>query len=648
MWCMMLPFLLVILQQLPFLQSMEKCVWYGQHKTDSGQILNKKYDGPPKPANEPIITLLKKQCPHLVSNSTRTCCDEEQLHELISRSKTIGSILGRCPLCVHNLYAYFCEFTCSPNQSDFMEVLSVENDNLINGIKYSVSKPYLDSVINSCKDVSYSSGGQKGLSFVCGSNECTSELLVEQFSVMSPFKTSIFLDDSNYNQSLQVKNVLKCNETYTFPLANLTIPSCACLDCESSCERNCSLNPYPKYSFDLLGFNGYMIISVLVGVALSAVALTSLVFGYSIDATSGQTQYAYANEQTGFISGQSPEISMGRFVNLLSNSYLVLAKLVCRFPITSILQAIILCTILSSGLPRMETSTDPNVIWSISNSRALANTKHFKSRFKEPFFRTTQIILVPKDNEPWLHFVANDFFGVPFSSAFRREVLEQVFKLEDSIQNLRTPSNVSLDSLCIKPLKPVNNNCTILSVTQYFQRNMDLLNRTIGEPYSAPIADFATHLAYCIESPFATLDAKFGASCLGDFGGPVEPLLILGSNGDPRLSAISNTTALVITIPLRDDDEFKDMAMEWEHEFMRFIESSNQDLPFKVIYSTERSIEDEIKRESWTDVNTLVLSYLLMFVYVVIALTLTTVRRDSRRLGVCEKVQKGLLLVVKF
>ena len=60
------------------------------------------------------------------------------------------------------------------------------------------------------------------------------------------------------------------------------------------------------------------------------------------------------------------------------------------------------------------------------------------------------------------------------------------------------------------------------------------------------------------------------------------------------------------------------------HRFLKYIqETVNPDLAKKnitVAFMAERSIDDEIERESAGDVSTIIISYTVMFVYVTIAL----------------------------
>lgn len=80
-------------------------------------------------------------------------------------------------------------------------------------------------------------------------------------------------------------------------------------------------------------------------------------------------------------------------------------------------------------------------------------------------------------------------------------------------------------------------------------------------------------------------------------------------------------TALIITITInnrRDGDELE-KALIWEKHFLDYMKNYRSDL-FNVQYRAERSIEDEIERESQSDIKTVLISYLIMFFYIALAL----------------------------
>ncbi|KAI4905204.1 hypothetical protein NFI96_011036 [Prochilodus magdalenae] len=198
----------------------------------------------------------------------------------------------------------------------------------------------------------------------------------------------------------------------------------------------------------------------------------------------------------------------------------------------------------------------------------------------------------------------------------------KVLDLQTDIENLVADyngENVTLKDICISPLAPYNDNCTILSVLNYFQNSHDVLNHVFHDEFYV-YADYHTHFMYCVSSPVALDDtSKLHDPCLGTFGGPVFPWLALGGYEG---TAYNNATALVITFPVNNylnDTEKLGKALAWEKEFISFMKNySNPNL--NISFSSERSIEDEINRESQSDISTIIISYVIMFVYVSLAL----------------------------
>lgn len=56
---------------------------------------------------------------------------------------------------------------------------------------------------------------------------------------------------------------------------------------------------------------------------------------------------------------------------------------------------------------------------------------------------------------------------------------------------------VTLKDISLAPLAPYNDNCTILSVLNYFQNSHAVLDHTIGDEFYV-YADFHSHFLYCV------------------------------------------------------------------------------------------------------------------------------------------------------
>lgn len=103
------------------------CVWYGECNIDDYQRKQNCPDtGPARNLDMDGQALLQKHCPHMMQNSEiKTCCDTNQLKTLDNNINLAANFLSRCPSCLDNLVKHFCEFTCSPQQSKFINVTEI-------------------------------------------------------------------------------------------------------------------------------------------------------------------------------------------------------------------------------------------------------------------------------------------------------------------------------------------------------------------------------------------------------------------------------------------------------------------------------------------------------------------------------------------
>lgn len=82
-----------------------------------------------------------------------------------------------------------------------------------------------------------------------------------------------------------------------------------------------------------------------------------------------------------------------------------------------------------------------------------------------------------------------------------------MLNLQLDIENLVATyegQNVTLKDICLAPLSPYNDNCTILSVLNYFQNSYSVLNHSIGDEFYV-YADYHSHFLYCVRLPFFVL-----------------------------------------------------------------------------------------------------------------------------------------------
>jgi len=227
---------------------------------------------------------------------------------------------------------------------------------------------------------------------------------------------------------------------------------------------------------------------------------------------------------------------------------------------------------------------------------------------------------------------------VQYSATLQQDFMLQVLDLQNKVSSLKgalangnSTEFVSLSDICFKPLSPDNTNCTIQSIFEYWQNDVNTFNTVVIDPdYGIAVADYITHFENCVAAP-TTVNDSMQMTCLGDNGAPVMPFIGLG--GYPQTSVhkqYGNSSALLITYIINNyhDPNLNLKAMAWEQSVVDFMKNySNPNIT--VSFSTERSIQDELNRESQSDIQTILISYTAMFLY--ITLTLGRYRFNKNR-----------------
>lgn len=115
------------------------CVMYGEcgkaQNAPAAQLLPCSYNGTAKVLSDKGIKVLKKWCPHYFDSTSDsqiiyTCCDEAQLETLDKNIQQAMMLISRCPSCKYNFVRHYCDFTCRPDQSNFIEPLRIVNATL--------------------------------------------------------------------------------------------------------------------------------------------------------------------------------------------------------------------------------------------------------------------------------------------------------------------------------------------------------------------------------------------------------------------------------------------------------------------------------------------------------------------------------------
>ncbi|KAF2124074.1 multidrug efflux transporter AcrB transmembrane domain-containing protein [Dothidotthia symphoricarpi CBS 119687] len=540
-------------------------------------------------------------------SDTDICCAEEQLDALKSNLNRATPIINACPACKENFYNLFCTFTCSPDQSLFINItdtvpkgdkfLVTELDNL-------VADEYASTFYDSCKDVKFGATNGKAMDFIGGGAKNYTQFLKflgDKKFLGSPFQINFPRPaEGDYPDMVAMnKHAYPCDtedEKYR----------CACLDCGGSCaelsevteDKQCYVGLLPCLSFAVI-----VVYSVFIALLCSAVA------GH----VAYQKHSNHKNERLRLLQDLEPsddedEGDIVHNVGMLdrpTKHYAIntwcdrmfsrLGYFCAKFPAITISTSIVFVGLLSLGWMRFEVETDPVRLWVSPDSAAAQEKTFFDEKFG-PFFRAEQVFLVNETS-------AN-------STVLSYETLDWWFGVESQIQRLKSFDNgITLDQVCFKP---VGDDCVVQSVSGYFQ----------GDFANVSPDSWQEDLQACVENP---------AQCLPTFQQPLDHHLLFGGVNESILDA----KALVITWVVQNHQEGTpelERAMEFENEmknFLKLVQDDANNRGLRLSFNTEVSLEQELNKSTNTDAKIVVISYIIMFLYASLALGSTTLTVKS-------------------
>jgi Niemann-Pick C1 protein len=173
--------------------------------------------------------------------------------------KKANPLISSCPACKENFYNLFCTFTCSPDQSIFINVTQIEKSGdtaRVTELDQLVSDEYGSGFYDSCKDVKFGPTNDNAMALIGGGAKNypdflaflgkKSPLLGSPFQINFP-NPSTYPDDRMRPLEMTPK---KCNdEDESF--------RCACVDCPAVCPElsevsqkgTCHVGQLPCLSF---------------------------------------------------------------------------------------------------------------------------------------------------------------------------------------------------------------------------------------------------------------------------------------------------------------------------------------------------------------------------------------------------------------
>ena len=569
----------------------------------------------------------------------------------------------------------FCIFTkcqsthdrCSPNQSSFTNVTNTTESktkpgsDIVTVFEYHVTEEYASSLYASCKDVYMPQGNIPAMTMLCMVEApCTPHkwlaFLGQQNNPGSPFQINFVfenetrVDDSavhgvgttkkvmrqiseedqvNSIKPLNVKNIA-CNVTGA--------DACSCSDCLDSCPAPHPVKPHHR-DMPSISIRGYTIPIVYIIIALMYV--TVVVAGFTTHAyhKRKKSQYAYAllsaedDVDQSVDSRVSEPLQVEEPVERTSDWFNTQQKLAdvffwwgsmcARNPEKILLVGLMVVAILSVGCSKFIVTTDPVKLGAAEGSEVKVQKDFYDSNFG-PFYRTEQIIITPRNKSSFTS------RGQLWGPVYRKDVLSEFFELQVNISKLEAKvhtnsdnnEHLKLDDICFKPLyppcagckvEPKKQGCASFTLFNFWGNDIENFHNDHGDDDDDDDDDgYLDTLNKCLRIPTP--------ECFGTFGGPTNPNLILGGFDGMNYAG---ATALIANYIVENhvDPSRNEPAKAWERVFIDYLkEFEARAVHFDLAYTSERSIEDELYRESEADMSTIGISYMLMFLYVSFAL----------------------------
>uniref|UniRef100_A0A1B0D1E4 Uncharacterized protein n=1 Tax=Phlebotomus papatasi TaxID=29031 RepID=A0A1B0D1E4_PHLPP len=556
------------------------CVWYDVCNVDGrGKYQNCPYNGPGFPLDltqDPEAgEILRRRCPDIFTNDDMPlCCTPASIRLMDSDFAMAEGIYGRCEGCLKNMLQSICAFSCSPDASKFIKTYISENDgNLGRGpfveeMDFFASENYYNTTYESCANIVHPATGKFAMDIACGSFGSARCTPLRWFGFMgnrienplAPFQINYLPSDDPEGRFEGEPRT--CDDPYPGSF------ECSCIDCPLNCPQG--MEPEVEETTFMVGdLNGVTFVTALF------LGLLGIVFVVIASIRTRHSDFDELPKWTGGFNAVNHYLTVFfRWLGHGCAAHPILTLALCSWAIAG----------MAYGIFYLEIITDPVELWANPDSR---------SRVEKNFF----------------------------DSPFNKEFLLEVFHLQEELAQLGQDEDLGLEKICFAPVIypgeiPTLDQCTVQSVFGYFNHDYDKFNETRID-FNGFERNYLNIIISCTQNAYAP-------ECFGPFGGPVEPGVALGGmpkpegNNQPEYT-LATAVSISFMVNNHQDPEHMDLAMQWEKLFIDYLKDYESDI-MEIAFSAERSIEDGIQELSEAEMTTVIISYVVMFVYIMIAL----------------------------
>jgi len=537
---------------------------------------------------------------------SNVCCTIDQVLAIKSNVAKSASLLARCPSCLANFGRFFCAMTCSPDQSLFVTPIALHNASdplsYVSSIGLAVYKDFASGFYDSCKDTKFPTTGASVMNILGGSLNYSDFLgyLAYSSGLPPPLGASmqIVLSYENVSVNQAPDSIPNTTVVGLSPQLDPCSQTCSCTDCPSTCP----VVPPPPVAKDTtvhIGSKRFTAITFTVFVLGLFGVLLILGIGFLLFATRPKAlkRLQYYNPK----SNPNPTEHSG-ILTLLSHYFRMHGTYVANRPIIVIIIAILFIAFSICWVWRLKVLTKPEELWVPPTATTLHDKGKFDALFGK-FYRIEQAILQQKGNLKNAPILTIANLLKILDAHIYLSTMNVTYKHDNG-----TVETFNLNDVCFKPL--IGKGCLVNSPLNYFQENSAKIQFPVN-PSGDPTVQ--GYVKYC------SVAGQYSTFCMTSIGTPVDAQNVLG--GYPS-DQFEQATALTFTFLLNNlgDDNANYRQRAWENAFVNYWKTTSLKNYFDIGYSAERSIQDELARESNGDIPTIVISYAVMFVYVAFAL----------------------------